>query len=138
MKTSLDILWKQNMAFETTINGHSLVMDAASEFGGNDLGPRPKMLMLASLAGCTGMDVVSILKKMKIKFDDFKIRVEADLTDEHPKHFTKMHVIYEVKGNDLQLEKIQTAVNLSQEKYCGVSATLKKGIEVTYEVIISE
>lgn len=138
MKTSLDISWKQKMAFETVINGHTLIMDAVAEVGGEDRGPRPKQLILASLAGCTGMDVVSILKKMRVEVEDFKITVEADITDEHPKQFTKMHVIYQFKGKDLPLDKLQNAVDLSQEKYCGVSATLKKAVEMTYEIRVTE
>lgn len=138
MKTSLDISWKEKMAFETVINGHTLIMDAAAEVGGEDKGPRPKQLILASLAGCTGMDVVSILKKMRVEVDDFKITVEADITEEHPKQFTKMHVIYQFKGKNLPEDKIQNAVTLSQEKYCGVSATLKKAVEMTFEIRIAE
>lgn len=138
MKTSLDILWSGDMAFETEINGHKLVMDAVPEVGGHDSGPRPKTLMLASLAGCTGMDVVSILKKMKIEVDGFKIRVDGDITDEHPKQFTRMHLTYEFKGKNLPADKIQHAVNLSQEKYCGVAATLKKAVELTFEIVLSE
>lgn len=79
--------------------------------------------MLVALAGCTGIDVVSILKKMRMNFDEFKIMVEGELTEEHPRHFTRMHVVYEFKGKYLPLDKIQKAIELSQQKYCGVSAT---------------
>lgn len=136
MKLSTNIKWKSGMAFETEINGHKLTIDAAPEVGGNDEGPRPKALTLVSLAGCTAMDVVSILKKMKVSFDSLNIKVESDLADEHPKTFENFHVIYEFRGKDLDESKLKKAVDLSQEKYCGVSASLKKGTDVTYEIKI--
>lgn len=138
MKTSLRTKFIQNMSFETVIGDHKLVMDAAVENGGENLGPRPKALLLASLAGCTGMDVVSLLKKMRVDFDNFYMDVDGDVTDEHPKHFTKMHVKYYFKGKDLQLDKIEKAVSMSQDKYCGVSATFKLGMPVTWEIIVVE
>ncbi|MFW5774371.1 MAG: OsmC family protein, partial [Tangfeifania sp.] len=95
-------------------------------------------LMLAALAGCTGMDVVSILKKMRVDVKDFNVTVEGDLTEEHPKQFSKMHVIYEFKGKNLPMDKLRKAVNLSEERYCGVSATYRKAMEITSEIKVSE
>ncbi len=92
--------------------------------------------MLTALAGCTAMDVISILKKMKITPAKFEVKIEANLTEEHPKHYEKIHIIYEFTGNDLPLEKLQHAVNLSQDKYCGVSFMYKKIMEVTHEIIV--
>ena len=92
--------------------------------------------MMASLAGCTGMDVVSILKKMRVQLDYFNVVVEAELTEEHPKHFIKMHVIYEFKGKDLPMAKLEKAISMSEEKYCGVSATYKQTMELTSEIKI--
>jgi len=137
MKTSLNVNWKSGMAFESEINGHKITIDAKEENGGNDLGPRPKALMLLSLAGCTGMDVVSILKKMRVDLDDFAIEVEADLTEEHPKQYSKMNVIYKFWGKDLPMDKIEKAVSLSDERYCGVSAVYKKAIEMTHEIRVN-
>ena len=137
MKTSLNVNWKSGMAFETEIDGHKITIDAKEEVGGNDLGPRPKTLMLLSLAGCTGMDVVSILKKMRVELDDFAIEVEADLTEEHPKQYSKMNVIYNFWGKDLPIEKIEKAVSLSDERYCGVSAVYKKAIKMTHEIRVN-
>jgi len=94
--------------------------------------------MLLALAGCTGMDVVSILKKMKVEIEKFNVEVIADLTEEHPKHFFKMHVIYKFWGNDLPLDKIEKAVKLSDEKYCGVSAVYKKALQLTNEIQINK
>jgi putative redox protein len=128
--------WKGNMEFETELNGHKLTLDASSEVGGHDRGPRPKVLMLTALAGCTGMDVVSILDKMKVELDEFNVRVDGQLTEEHPKYYESMHIIYEFKGKNLQEDKLRKAIELSQEKYCGVSALYKKAIKLTYEIRI--
>ena len=134
MKHTVDTLWKGNMLFDAIVSGHHVMMDAVPAVGGEDKGARPKELMLSALAGCTGMDVVSILKKMRVSFTGLSIRVEAEMTEDHPKHYNKMHVIYEFTGNDLQLDQLQKAVELSQEKYCGVSFVYKKAMEVTYEI----
>ena len=136
MTNIVNTSWEGNMKFDANISGHHLIMDASSEVGGENAGPRPKELMLASLAGCTGMDVVAILKKMKVEPATFNIRVEADLTEEHPKVYSKIHIIYEFTGKDLDIEKLQKAAGLSQEKYCGVSAMYRKAMEVSYEVVI--
>ena len=134
MKHTVDTLWKGNMLFDAIVSGHHVMMDAVPAVGGEDKGARPKELMLSALAGCTGMDVVSILKKMRVPFTGLTIRVEAEMTEDRPKHYNKMHVIYEFTGNDLQLDQLQKAVELSQEKYCGVSFVYKKAMEVTYEI----
>ncbi len=134
MKTSTKIQWKGNMSFETELFGHKLTLDAGVDNGGEDKGPRPKILMLTALAGCTGMDIVSILKKMRVDVEDLQIIVEGDMTEEHPKYYEKMHVIYQFKGKDLPMDKLEKAVGLSEEKYCGVSALYKKAIPVTTEI----
>jgi putative redox protein len=133
---SVKVNWLENMAFEAEVNGHTIVLDAAEAVGGENRGPRPKPLMLVALAGCTGMDVVSILKKMRVEVEGFNVVVEGDLTEEHPKQFTKMRVIYEFKGKDLPMDKLEKAVNLSEERYCGVSAMYKKAIGITTEIRI--
>ncbi len=138
MKHIVDLNWKQNMAFETDMDGHKLTIDANVESGGEDSGPRPKKLMLTALAGCTGIDVIMILKKMKVIPESFNVIVEGDLTDEHPKRYNKMKVIYQFKGKDLPLEKLEKAVKLSEDKYCGVSAVYKEVMEVKTEVKIIE
>jgi putative redox protein len=128
--------WLSNMAFETEVTGHKIVLDAGEAVGGENRGPRPKPLMLAALGGCTGMDVISILQKMRLEVESFNVVVEGETTEEHPKHFYKMHVIYEFTGKGLQLEKLQKAVELSEERYCGVSASYKKAMEITSEIRI--
>jgi len=138
MKSTINTKWKGNMSFEAQVGNHKIILDADESVGGQDLGPRPKPLMMVALAGCTGMDVVSILKKMKVDFEDLNIKVEGDITEENPKHFIKMKVIYEFTGKDLPLEKLQKAVNLSEEKYCGVRASYIQAMEVVSEIIIIE
>ncbi len=137
MKESISMSWLDEMAFETEINGHKLVIDANENFGGKDRGPRPKPLMMAALAGCTGMDVVSILNKMRVKFDNLEIKVEGELTEEHPKRYLKMKVIYVFSGKNLSLDKIQKAVDLSKDRYCGVSVSYKKSMDIEYEIILN-
>lgn len=138
MKHQVTGKWIKNMAFEANVNNHKLIIDAVPEVGGNDMGPRPKELMLASLLGCTGMDVISILNKMRVDVQSFDIDVQAEVTEEHPKHYTAMHIIYKFKGNNLELDKLKKAVDLSQDRYCGVSAVYKKTMNLTYEIQIEE
>ncbi len=136
MKESINVNWSGGMSFSSEIDGHKISVDAKPEFGGQDKGPRPKPLMMLALAGCTGMDVISILEKMRVKVDDFNVKIDGELTEEHPKHFSKMHIIYEFKGNDLVMDKLEKAVNLSQERYCGVSFNYRNAFEVTHEIVI--
>ncbi|MDD4641865.1 MAG: OsmC family protein [Bacteroidales bacterium] len=128
--------WLQNMAFETELHGHRLVMDAGTEFGGQDLGPRPKPFMLLALAGCTGMDVVSLLKKMRVDFDSFSIEVEGELSEDSPSRYTKMHVIYIFKGRELPMNKLEKAVKMSEDQLCGVGAVYRKCMEISSEIRI--
>ncbi|HEX2395409.1 MAG TPA: OsmC family protein [Bacteroidales bacterium] len=136
MKDTLDVKWAGDMAFEATVDGHNLILDASPSVGGHKAGPRPKPLLMVSIAGCTGMDVVSILKKMKVELAAFNVHVEGTLTEEHPKYFTAIHLVYEFTGENIPFDKVKHAIELSQEKYCGVSATLRKALPVTYEIII--
>lgn len=129
--------WKGGLAFETNLNGHVLKMDAPVEAGGTNTGPGPKKLLLAALSACTGMDIASILKKMQVEIDQLDIEVQGDLTDEHPKHYYKMHVIYHFKGKNLPLDKLEKAVKMSETTYCGVRATFK-GLELSSEIRILE
>ena len=134
MKHKVDMSWTDQVAFQADMDGHKVVIDATEESGGNNLGPRPKQLMLTALAGCTGIDVIMILKKMKVEPEAFNVIVEADVTEEHPKHYTKMKIIYQFKGKDLPLDKLEKAVKLSEEKYCGVTAVYQKAMEMESEI----
>ncbi len=138
MKQDISISWKEGMAFEADVNGHKILLDASEQFGGQNLGPRPKPLMLVALAGCTGIDVLSILKKMRIELTNFDIKVEADQSEEQPVHYINMHIIYEFWGKDLPEENLQKAINLSHERYCGVSAVYSKIMPVTTSFIVHE
>lgn len=129
---------KGSMAFEINLDGHTIITDAPEKIGGNNLGPRPKALLLAGLIGCTGIDVVSILKKMRVEFEDLNIEVEAEDTDEVPSVYNRIHVIYTFKGKNLPMSNLEKAVSLSQEKYCSVGAMLKKAAPITYEIRVEE
>lgn len=137
-KETVSVNWQENMAFEATVNGHKFMIDAVEKVGGENRGPRPKPLMLAALVGCTGMDVISILKKMRVELEDFDVSVEGDLGEEHPVSYTKMHIIYSFTGKNLPKDKIEKAINLSQERYCGVSDFYKKVIPITHEIKLIE
>ena len=130
------VTWKSNMAFEAAVNGHQIIMDSDTSVGGQDQGPRPKILLLAGLGGCTGMDVISILAKMKVIPDKFWIDITAELSDEHPKVFNQIKLVYNFKGNNLEYDKLEKAVNLSKEKYCAVSAMLSKTAKMQTEIKI--
>jgi putative redox protein len=126
------------MAFDTVVDGHSLTIDADPDFGGNDSGPKPKPLLLLALSGCTGMDVVSLMNKMRVEYSDFQVTVDAELTDEHPKYYHKIHLTYSLKTKPEYHEKIRKAVTLSQERYCGVSYMLSKSSDITHEIKFQE
>lgn len=138
MKTKVNVTWNDEMSFSVNVNDHKIVLDADEKVGGKDRGPRPKALSLASLGGCTGMDVISILKKMRVFPSYFNIEVEANNTDEHPKYYDQINIKYIFKGKDLSKAKIEKAVNLSQDKYCGVSYMLGKAAKITHEIRIEE
>ncbi len=138
MKQSISMGWKEAMSFETTLNGHKIILDADEAVGGTDKGPRPKALLLVSLAGCTAMDVISILGKMRVQPEAFRIETDGELTEEHPKYYHKLHLRYVFKGKDLPVDKLEKAVSLSQERYCGVSAMLSKAATITHEIVIEE
>lgn len=132
---SVQATWKDNMAFDAQANGEHLLLDAAPEHGGSGAGFRPKQMLLTALAGCTGMDVVAILRKMREPLQHFDVRVEGDLTDGQPAVYDRIRIIYEFSRKDgLTASKVERAVALSQEKYCGVSAMLRKASELTHEI----
>ena len=137
MQHTVETSWKGNMMFDANVSGHHVIMDAQPAVGGEDRGSRPKELMLASLAGCTGMDVVSILKKMRVEISGLNILVTAEATEEHPKHYVKMHVVYQFSGKDPDMAQLKKAVQLSQDRYCGVSYVYKKAMEITWEIQVN-
>lgn len=138
MKETIKALWLNDLSFEAEVDGHKVYMDTAQEHGGKNMGPRPKLLMMVALAGCTGMDVAAILKKMRENVEEFSVEVEGDVTEDHPKRFEGMKVIYRVKGKDINRKNVEKAVDLSSNRYCGVSANYKEAFDITYEIIIEE
>lgn len=134
MKHEIVIDWQGGMKFEAQVGNHTLKLDGSPEVGGEDLGMRPKPLMLVALAGCSGMDVVSLLRKMRVEFSSLEIKVEGNLTDTVPSYYDAMHIIYIFKGNNLPLDKLQKVTSLSYEKYCGVAFVYKEVMPVTYEI----
>ena len=127
--------WSDKMAFDNHIGNHVVRIDTLPPLG-DDSGPGPKSLMLASLAGCSGLDVVSMLNKMRVKYDRFDIEVEADLAEEHPKVYTHIRMVYRLTGKAIKREKVEKAVHLSHDRYCGVSAMLRKNCPIDYEIVI--
>ena len=138
-QNTVTTVWQEKMRFETdNPSGHKLLIDAGEENGGESKGHRPKALMLSSLAGCSGLDVVSLLEKMRATVADFKIEVTAELTDEHPKFYNKVQVDYHFYGKDLKKDKIEKAVNLSVEKYCGVMEMFRQFAKVSIATFYHE
>jgi len=125
----------EDLSFSVDLQGHRFTVDSDESVGGKDRGPRPKALLLSGLAGCTGMDVASILGKMKMPYDSFAVEVDAETTDEHPKVYKTITVRYIFTGDELDRSKIEKAVKLSQEKYCGVNAMLGKTASISAEII---
>lgn len=138
MTNKIEVSWKGQMLFESVAPEGNVMIDAAPEVGGQGKGLRPKAMMLSALAGCSAMDIASLLKKMRAEVDDFKIEVEANLTDEHPKIYDKVKVTFRFYGKDFKKDKIEKAVNLSEERYCGVMEMFRKFSEVTTEIIYIE
>jgi putative redox protein len=121
-----------------TDSNHWVTMDGPENFGGSNAGTRPKELILLSLAGCTGSDVISILSKKRTPLDDFEINIKADVADEHPQVFTKIDLEYVFYGKNLNVKDIVRAIELSQTKYCSVTAMLQKAVEMTHSYRIVE
>ena len=122
-------------SFTSSINDHKILTDAGIADGGNNEGPGPKRLMLVSLAGCTGIDIVNILTKMKVSFSDLSIDTEGTLSEEHPKIYERVKVVYKIKISDEDKPKMEKAVHLSAEKYCGVMAMFRAFAKVETEIV---
>ena len=129
MKTTT--VWKEDHAFESHLANHTIILDGDRKQGFN-----PKALLLSSVAACSGIDVVDILQKMRVDFSDLEIDVEADQTDEHPRVFKEIMITYKVKTDITNEDKIKKAIDLSLEKYCGVSAMLRKNSPIEYRLEI--
>jgi putative redox protein len=133
-----EVVLQNGMHFVGKLDGFEVPIDADPSVGGQQKGPKPKGLLLTSLVGCTAMDVISILRKMKLEPQSFSVKAEAEVTEDHPKVFKSIRITYVLKGSGLTREKVEQAVQLSQEKYCGVSAMLKKAAPIEYEIVIED
>jgi putative redox protein len=132
MKTR--VVWIGQMAFSgSTPSGHELKMDASEDVGGQNSGARPTELLLHAVAGCTGIDIISILQKMRLNPISFHMEVEGTRAEEHPKRFTYIHIHYALEG-ELPEEKVIRAIELSKDKYCSVSHSLNTSITVSYSI----
>lgn len=129
MKTSTT--WKHDHAFESRLEDNVFHID-----GNRKEGPNPKALLLSAIAACSGIDVVDILAKMRVELQGMEVDVEADQTDEHPRVFKDIHVLYKVKTDAANEDKVRKAIDLSLEKYCGVSAMLSKNSPIHYKLEI--
>ena len=121
-----------------TESGHTVTLDAKPEVGGHDTGPRPVELLIVGTAGCTAMDVISILRKMRQDVTGLQVRVVGERAEEHPKKITAIHIAYTVTGRGLDEQKVQQAINLSETKYCPAMASLRPGAPITSEYVIVE
>lgn len=128
--------WKSGSAFDSQFEQNTVAMDDSSSSGRNDSGYSPKALLLAGLAGCTGIDMVSILNKMKAPYESIRIETEAEQTTEQPRVFKEIFMIYYVKIPAAYEDKVKRAVELSLEKYCGVAAMLRKHCPIHAKVIL--
>ncbi|HET9429990.1 MAG TPA: OsmC family protein [Chitinophagaceae bacterium] len=125
--------WKKNREFESRLGTNTIQLDGAKQVGFG-----PKALLLSGLAGCSGIDLVDILEKMKIEFSDLTIDVEAEQTEDYPKVYKDIYITYKLRASRENEEKIKKAINLSLDKYCGVAAMLKKNSPIHSKLEILE
>ena len=138
MKHEIESQWMGKMQFNALVNGHTIIMDAPERVGGEDQGPIPKPFVLTALSGCTGMDVIALLRKQGKQLTDLNLKVSGEISKLQPIEYVAAHIIYEMKGSAEDEQAALDAVMLSQEKICGVSSMLKKIMPVTWEVVYNE
>jgi putative redox protein len=121
--------WEKEHQFTSKLDHNTIKIDGSRQHGFG-----PKALLLSGLAGCSGIDVVDVLEKMRVEFSDFEIDVEADQTDEHPKVYKDINITYKIKTAAENADKVKKAIDLSLDKYCGVSAMLRKNSSIHYKL----
>ena len=136
MKSTVTL--ESGMHFVSEVDGHQVKLDTVPRGGGEDRGPSPKALLLSSLGGCTGMDVIMVLRKMRAEPESFTVELDANVTDEHPQVFDRIHITYRFKGGKVTREKAEHAIRLSQDTYCGVSAMLRKAAPIEWDIVIED
>lgn len=134
MTHEVEAQWMGKMQFNALVGGHTLIMDAPERAGGEDLGPIPKPFMLTALAGCTGMDVVALLRKAGIELHHLDVNVSGEITKASPIAYAHIHVTYSIQGDEGHRDQALAVVQRSQNELCGVSFMLKKAMPVTWEV----
>ncbi len=133
------VKWIDNMMIVgESASGHAVIMDSPEELGGKNLGARPMEMLLLGMGGCTTIDVISTLKKMREEVRDCHVEITAKRADEHPKVFTDIHIHFVIKGNNLNEKKVVKAVSLSADKYCSASIMLGKTAIVTHDFEVHE
>ena len=136
---NLSVNWVDGMLMVgKSHSGHSITMDGPIEIGGENLGVRPMEMLLLGVAGCTMIDVVTTLKKMRQDLSHCKTKISAERAQEHPKVFTDIHIHFVVKGKDLDSKKVDKAIKLSAEKYCSASIMLGKTAKITHDFEVTE
>lgn len=127
------VFWHEKLQFTGVSGEHQILMDSST----GKTGPTPMQLVLMGLGACSGMDVVSILEKMRVSFDKFQIKLEAQRQAEHPKVFAQVKMIYQIWGEDVPAEKLIRAVELTQEKYCSVLHMVNKTAQIEFSFQIN-
>ncbi|MCL4236772.1 MAG: OsmC family protein [Anaerolineae bacterium] len=138
-KKSSRVVWREDLIFTGySNNGHSIPLDAARVAGGHDAGASPMELLLTALGGCTGMDVISILRKKQQDVTGLEVQVEGVRADEHPRVYTEIWVKFVVAGRGVDAKAVERAIELSRDKYCGAAATLRHTAQIHYDYVIRE
>ena len=133
------VKWVEGMTFiGESESGHAVVMDASPDVGGRNLGPRPMEMLLLGTGGCSSIDVILILQKMRQQVSDCYVEIEAERAESEPKVFTKIHLHFVVKGKDIKAEAVEKAVKLSAEKYCSASIMLGATAAMTHDFEVIE
>lgn len=137
MKSRIKLV--ENMQFVATADsGHAVLMDAPQSVGGNNTGAKPSELLLMAFGGCSGMDIISILRKKKQHVTDFEVNVKGDTPEKHPRYFTNIHIEYVVTGKSISEDAVKRAIDLSLGTYCMVGLTIGKAAEITHSFRIVE
>jgi len=135
MKHEIENQWVGKIQVNELVNGHTVIMDAPERVGGDDHGPIPKPFVLTALSGCTGMDVIALLRKQGIELKDLNLKVSGEISKQAPVEYVSAHITYEISGNAKDEQAAKDAVMYSQEKVCGVSHMLKKIMPVTWQIV---
>ena len=135
----VSVEWQDKLKFIATDEaGHNITMDAPVAAGGENSAPAPLSLILMSVAGCSGVDIISFLDKMAVRIDDFKVEVDAERAGQDPKVYTVINVLYKFKGENIPADKMDQAIRLSVEKYCSAAHIVNKTAKMNYSYEINE